>query len=127
MRPFQLGAWMTLALDDTQFAAANCIDGDDGPGPSGVVACLSQEDKGAGDPQMLVQFACASGKAVTALSKIELVNRADCCQDWIVKHRVDLVNADGTVGMMLQFDDGRPTYTVAVGARSACIPPYWAG
>lgn len=115
--PSQLSAWMSSQLDydksPSMFRAANCIDGNDGPGPSGVVACHTFGYGIGSDPspQLRVTFPCASGKAADAVSRVAVVNRQDCCLERITQYQLQLVDADGSVNKTFAFNGTALDYT----------------
>ena len=110
----QLSAWMSTQLDNrndtARFAATNCVDGYDGPGPSGFATCSTYDKVVDPNRVMDVEFFCPGGIAARALSMVEVVNRQDCCQASITQCKLQLVNADQTVTKEYVFDGERPQY-----------------
>lgn len=112
---YDLTAVLSTQLDaanSTKFAAANCVDGGTGPGDSGQVACST--DGGDPSPRLDVTFPCDSRTSVGALSKVEVFNRAGCCQDWLTLYQLQLIDADGTtVARAFLFNTTQANYTFA--------------
>ena len=112
-----LGAKLSSQWDGEAYPASNCINGDLGD--------FCHTGDGDPSPTLAVVYRCASG--ATALSKVEVYNRAECCQDRINSYTMDFLNAKGegpwVVGVFKQGQAtaGAPPLGAGWPSRLACL------
>lgn len=87
-----------------------CFDQDTGPGVTGEVACHTAGDSDP-SPSIGARFACPGGNSITSLSRIEVYNRENCCQERMLSFKAEVRDPAGTVTAVFTFDEAQPVYT----------------
>lgn len=96
---------LLVALSSTHsvFAVQNCFDGN-----PGTICHSLNWDSGDSDPKLLVRYPCSE-----ELSRVEVVNRQDCCRERIADFQMRFLDASGAVlRQTFQFTGGESAYTV---------------
>ncbi len=101
--------------DSTEAAGPKCLDGD--------IYTTCHSNLADANPMLLVTYPCP-GRS-TALSKVVVFNRQDCCQDRVTRFVVDFVNSAGAMDQPRMFFTGsQSNYTFCPSSEREwhCLP-----